>query len=88
LTYLKKLPIDIVKFDRSFISVIDQSDKDQKIVKSMLNLVDSLGYKVVAEVIETNEQLEYLCNNNCEFGQGYLLSKPIRKEEIIKFTIS
>lgn len=88
MTYLKKLPIDIVKFDRSFISVIDQSDKDQKIVKSMLNLVDSLGYKVVAEVIETNEQLEYLCNNNCEFGQGYLLSKPIRKEEIIKFTIS
>lgn len=88
LTYLKRLPIDIVKFDRSFISVIDQSDKDQKIVKSMLNLVDSLGYKVVAEGIETKEQLEYLCNNNCDFGQGYLLSKPIRKEQIVEFNIS
>lgn len=67
--------------------MIDHSEKDQKIVQSMLNLVDSLGYKVVAEGIETNEQLEYLCNNNCDFGQGYLLSKPIRKEEIIQFSI-
>ena len=88
LTYLKRLPIDIVKFDRSFISVIDQSDKDQKIVKSMLNLVDSLGYKVVAEGIETKEQLNYLCSNNCDYGQGYLLSRPIRKDQIIKFNIS
>jgi diguanylate cyclase (GGDEF)-like protein/PAS domain S-box-containing protein len=88
LTYLKKLPIDIVKFDRSFISVIDHSEKDQKIVQSMLNLVDSLGYKVVAEGIETKEQLEYLCNHNCDFGQGYLLSKPMRVEDIIEYRIS
>jgi diguanylate cyclase (GGDEF)-like protein len=88
LTYLKRLPIDIVKFDRSFISVIEQSDKDQKIIKSMLNLVDSLGYKVFAEGIETKEQLDYLCRNNCDCGQGYLLSRPIRKEQVIEFNIS
>lgn len=85
LTYLQKLPIDIVKFDRSFISVLNQSEKDKKIVQSMLRLVNSLGYMVVAEGIETEDQLVYLSNNFCDYGQGYLLSRPVKKEKIIEY---
>ncbi|QGU96375.1 EAL domain-containing protein [Clostridium bovifaecis] len=84
LTHLKKLPIDIIKLDRSFIDSIVENSKDTMIVKYMLSLAHDLKYKVVAEGIETREQLKYLKKHYCDSGQGYLLSKPLCKEEVNK----
>lgn len=82
LTHLKKLPIDIVKLDRSFVKRIEENGKDKIIIKSVLYLAKDLGYEVVAEGIETKEQLEFLMRYSCDNGQGYLLSKPMSIEKI------
>ena len=84
LNYLKQLPINIVKFDKSFIDIINKSIVNEKIINSMLRLSRDLGYQVVAEGIETENQLKYLQKHNCDFGQGYLLSKPKPKNSILK----
>ncbi|OOM73859.1 cyclic di-GMP phosphodiesterase Gmr [Clostridium puniceum] len=79
LTYLKKLPIDVVKLDRDFIRNISKISEDQVIAKHVIKLTHELNFKIVAEGIETKEHLEFLKLNNCEYGQGYLFSKPITK---------
>ncbi|MGM0378233.1 MAG: sensor domain-containing protein [Bacillota bacterium] len=84
LNYLKQLPINIVKFDKSFIDIINKSIVNEKIINSMLRLSKDLGYSVVAEGIETDNQLKYLQKHNCDFGQGYFLSKPKPKESFLK----
>lgn len=77
LTHIKFLPVDIVKLDRGFISQIENKGKDEVIVSSVIDLVKKLGYQLVAEGIETPDQFDYLVNNHVEFGQGFLMSKPI-----------
>lgn len=84
LTYLKDLPIDIVKLDRGFVNSIETNNKDALIIKSILYLALDLNLEVVAEGIETKEQLEYLRKYKCKSGQGYLMSKPMPIEEIDK----
>ena len=80
LTYLKKLPIDVVKLDRDFIKNISKISEDQVIAKYVIKLTHELNFEIVAEGIETEEHFEFLKLNNCEYGQGYLFSKPITKE--------
>ena len=82
LTYLKKLPIDYVKLDRSFINLIPQNDIDSLIIEKVISLAKGLKFGVIAEGIETNEQLEYLRKFNCDCGQGFLLSKPLPLEKV------
>ncbi|SCY52400.1 sensor domain-containing protein [Alkaliphilus peptidifermentans] len=82
LTYLKNLPIDIIKLDRNFVKSIEDNTRDAVIIKSILSMAQDLNYKVVAEGIETKEQLDYLRKHHCEGGQGYLFSKPIPMEEV------
>jgi diguanylate cyclase (GGDEF)-like protein len=77
LTYLKKLPINYIKLDKSFIDLIPQNNIDSLIIEKVISMASGLKYGVIAEGIETNEQLEYLQNNNCDSGQGFLLSKPL-----------
>jgi len=84
LSYLKKLPFYAVKIDRSFIKDIPENEDDIKISKAIINLAHSLDKKVVAEGIETKEQLEYMKTLDCDFGQGYLFSKPVSSEEFDK----
>jgi diguanylate cyclase (GGDEF)-like protein/PAS domain S-box-containing protein len=84
LNYLKKFPIDIVKLDRSFINSIAEEGIDTLLIKNILALAHDLKYEVVAEGIETKEQLEYLRSFACESGQGFLLSKPLPEENIRK----
>jgi PAS domain S-box/diguanylate cyclase (GGDEF) domain len=84
LTYLKKLPIDIVKLDRDFIRNISEMSEDEVVAKNIINLTHQLNFKIVAEGIETKEHLEFLKLNSCDYGQGYLFSKPITKEELEK----
>ena len=87
LTYLKKLPIDVVKLDRDFIRNISKISEDEVVAKYVIKLTHQLKFKIVAEGIETKEHLEFLKLNGCDYGQGYLFSKPITKEELEKLLI-
>ncbi|NLO08877.1 MAG: EAL domain-containing protein [Clostridiales bacterium] len=82
LNYLKKFPIDIIKLDRSFINAITEEGVDTLLIKNILKLANDLKFEVIAEGIETYEQMQLLVDYNCESGQGFLLSKPLTVENI------
>jgi len=88
LTYLKKLPIDIVKLDREFIKNVINKESDLVIVEHIINLIHDLNLEIVAEGIEIEEQRLILRERKCNYGQGYLFSKPIAKEEFEKLIAS
>lgn len=88
LTYLKKLPIDIVKIDKSFVKDIEQDNIEKNLLESIIHLTQSIGLKVVVEGVETTEQCEFLKNSNCNFLQGYLISYPLPEEDIIRMLSS
>jgi diguanylate cyclase (GGDEF)-like protein len=85
LAYLRKLPIDKIKIDRSFIEEVASNDSDLTIVKSMVELSHGLGKRVLAEGVETQEQLRLLRNIGCDAVQGYYISKPIPENELKKY---
>jgi diguanylate cyclase (GGDEF)-like protein/PAS domain S-box-containing protein len=85
LTYLQKLPIDILKVDREFIRNVVKEDEECYIFNTIVDLAHKLGLKVVAEGVETKEQLAFLVHSGCDIGQGYYFSKPLPKEEIDTF---
>ncbi|MCX7841575.1 MAG: EAL domain-containing protein [Clostridia bacterium] len=82
LTYLKDLPIDIVKIDKSFIRGIVEDGVEVRIVKTIISLAHEIGLEVVAEGVETSEQMKYLAECECNYIQGYLISKPVPEREI------
>ncbi|MBU2893588.1 EAL domain-containing protein [Colwellia sp. D2M02] len=84
LAYLRKLPIDKIKIDRSFIAEVATNDSDLTIVKSMVDLSHGLGKRVLAEGVETIEQLNILRNLGCDAVQGYFISKPISEAELVR----
>lgn len=84
LTYLKELPIDLLKIDRKFVSDIGKSEKESSILKYIIELAHTLDLKVLAEGVETKEQLDFLKENNCDFVQGYYFYKPMTASEIEK----
>lgn len=84
LSYLSRLPIDILKIDRSFIDAMLTSEEDTEIVVTILSLASTLGIEVVAEGVETLEQMNFLIERNCEYYQGYYLSKPKSKDLLLE----
>ncbi len=82
LNYLKKFPINIIKLDRSFVGLINEDGIDTLLIKNILALAHDLNFDVVAEGIETEDQLEFLKTYRCEIGQGYLFSKPLPEAKI------
>jgi EAL domain-containing protein (putative c-di-GMP-specific phosphodiesterase class I) len=82
LTYLQKLPIDILKVDRSFIKNMLESADSSHIFKLIVELAHKLGLKVVAEGVETKEQLDYLTANDCDIVQGFYIGRPVPPDEI------
>jgi EAL domain-containing protein (putative c-di-GMP-specific phosphodiesterase class I) len=82
LAYLSTLPIDSLKIDRSFVVGMGTSPQNVEIVRAVLTLGKTLGRKVVAEGIETTEQLATLRELGVDIGQGYLLSRPLREEQV------
>lgn len=83
LSYLKQLPFDHLKVDASFVRDIPDDKNDMEITAAVIAMAHKLGLKVVAEGIETHDQLAFLRENRCEMGQGYLLACPSPLEDII-----
>ncbi|OUS09185.1 hypothetical protein A9Q90_04220 [Gammaproteobacteria bacterium 54_18_T64] len=84
LNYLKNLPVDILKIDRSFIKEIELNPDDKPIVKGIIALADSLGLTTIAEGIENDEQRAIVRKLGCDIIQGYLISRPLPREEFEK----
>jgi diguanylate cyclase (GGDEF)-like protein/PAS domain S-box-containing protein len=85
MSYLKKLPIDTIKIDKSFIQDIPHDVSDNEITKAIIVLTESLGYKAVAEGIENVEQEAFLIEHGCHYGQGYFFSRPLAFDDFIRF---
>ncbi len=84
LSYLADFPIDILKIDRSFVSKIGEH-KQEAIVSAMVAMGKAMGMTVVAEGIETEQQMKYLQSLDCDIAQGYLFSKPLPKDEATQY---
>ncbi|WP_075171822.1 putative bifunctional diguanylate cyclase/phosphodiesterase [Neptunomonas phycophila] len=81
LASLKNLPADTIKLDRSFILDIVTSDRDLAIVKSVMTLAEELGLSVVAEGVETQDQVDSLISIDCQYAQGYHFAYPLREDQ-------
>lgn len=88
LSSLKTFPIDMLKIDRSFIKNIPENENNVVLVQAIIAMAHGLGLSVVAEGIETKEQLAVMNQNGCDLIQGYLLSKPVPTEEATKILLS
>ena len=85
LSYLDRFPVDTLKIDRSFVSRLDEANQASTIVKATLDLAHNLGFNVVAEGVETLEQIEQLKTWGCEFAQGYFYAKPLDRDSAWEF---
>jgi diguanylate cyclase (GGDEF)-like protein/PAS domain S-box-containing protein len=81
LTYLKRFPVDAVKIDRTFVRDLDHDAHDATIVSTVIGMAQNLGLRVIAEGVETPQQLEFLRARRCAEYQGYLFSKPVPPDE-------
>lgn len=91
LSYLKRFPIDTIKIDRSFIRDVTVDPDDAAIAQAIIAMGRSLKLHVIAEGVETQEQLAFLREQQCHGMQGYLFSRPVPAEEItplLKKTLS
>jgi len=82
LSHLKKLPVDNLKIDRTFVTEIDSGTDDKAIVKAMIMLAEAFGLEIIAEGIETRLQESILMEMGCHIGQGYLYSQPLSVREM------
>ena len=82
LSYLKKIPASYIKIDQSFIRNVLSSPEDQAVVRAVVAMAHALGKKVIAEGVETQEQLQFVAQNGCDFAQGYWFSKPVSANEL------
>ena len=84
LSYLRKIPINTLKIDKSFIDNITSNQKEESIIYNIIEMAHSLKLKVVAEGVETSEQFIVLKNKKCDYIQGYYFSKPLPTDEMEK----
>jgi diguanylate cyclase (GGDEF)-like protein len=84
LSRLNHMPVNRIKIDRSFISNLFRSEKEQTLVKGMIHLSQTLGLKVVAEGVEYEDQFEFLRQHGCDEIQGYYISRPVHADDVLK----
>ncbi|MDZ8189840.1 MAG: EAL domain-containing protein [Nostoc sp. ChiSLP02] len=84
LSYLHSFPLDALKIDKSFVKRMQDNQENMGLVPAMIGIANSMGMSAIAEGVETEEQLAQLRNLNCDFAQGYLFSKPIEGELVMK----
>lgn len=87
LAYLVRLPISTLKIDRSFVTMMAEKPANREVIRTVIALAGNLGLKVVAEGIETEEQMESLRFLGCDMGQGYYFAKPMSIEETLGFLV-
>jgi EAL domain-containing protein (putative c-di-GMP-specific phosphodiesterase class I) len=87
LNYLSSLPIDSIKLDKTFVDKIIKEEKNQTIIQAFIRLAHSIELNIVAEGVETEEQLHLLKQFNCDVVQGYIFSKPLNSAEFEKFIV-
>ncbi len=85
LAYLKRFPIDILKIDRSFVRDLALDQDDEAIIRTIIAMAETLNMRVIAEGIETREQLERLERLGCQEGQGYFFARPMPCADLIRF---
>ncbi|MEO5363237.1 MAG: EAL domain-containing protein [Magnetococcus sp. DMHC-8] len=85
LSYLKRFPIDTLKIDRSFVCNCTRDVDDAAIIRAVIRLAHSLGLTIIAEGVETEEQLQFLRMEQCDEIQGYLYSRPLSEEAFLEF---
>ena len=88
LSYLRKFPIDELKIDRSFLTNVPERVEDNSIVKAIISMAHSLGLNLIAEGVESAEQLEFLRQHNCNVIQGFYYSEPLSKTDFTEFLAS
>ena len=82
MAYLQKLPANILKIDQSFVKDIERGERERSLVRSMVSLAHDLGYRVVAEGVETNDARDRLVEMGCDEAQGYLFARPMSAEAL------
>lgn len=84
LSELKDLPVDIIKIDKTFVDMIITENKEKVITGMLIKIIQKVDKEVIAEGVETNEQRDYLLENNCKVMQGYLFSKPVPQGKVLE----
>jgi len=82
LNYLKQLPIDVLKIDRTFVDGLPQSEQDGQITRAIIAMSHSLNLSVIAEGVETQAQLDFLRKHGCDEVQGFFLGRPMPAEQL------
>lgn len=85
LAYLVRLPISTLKIDKSFVMLMAENPANREVIRTIISLASNLGFKVVAEGIESEHQRETLKNLGCDYGQGYLFSRPLSPDHLEDF---
>jgi EAL domain-containing protein (putative c-di-GMP-specific phosphodiesterase class I) len=85
LAYLRQFPIDSIKIDRSFIAAIGDSPAATAVIQTLVQLGQKLGISTLAEGIEDQSQLEYLQDQRCDHGQGFLVTRPLTPPDLSDF---
>ena len=88
LGYLVRLPISTLKIDKSFVMMMGENPANREVIRTVIALADNLGFKVIAEGIESEHQRDVLKHLGCDYGQGYFYSRPLNSDAIEEFVSS
>ncbi|WP_312516093.1 bifunctional diguanylate cyclase/phosphodiesterase [Anaerospora sp.] len=87
INYLTRLPLDILKLDKSLVRDLNRNERSQVVFRNLIQMAHGIGIKVVAEGVETQQQMELIQGLGCDYAQGYYISKPVGAEDVIQLSM-